>query len=183
MCFSLVYVYRFACTVDALCLNRKSGNVWHVWTRACYLHQKFVAWQHFSIKKLNLTVLKHNLATLQSATRGFERRWERGGGLAFSSNKKALLFPIVDSGAETSNERQPTGKLSSTSEVYERVTDRAQINTAVSARDNIRESSNPPVCAGTVGVFSEYERDKFGWALWSWTRCRQLLLLWGSLFR
>lgn len=137
-----------------------------------------MAWQHFLIKQLNLTVLKHNLATIQSATRGFERRWEGVGGVAFSSNKKALLFSIVDSGTETSNEGQPTGKLSSTSEVYERVTDRAQIHTAVSARDNIRESSNPPVSAGTVGVsLSEYERDKFGWALWFWTRCRQLLLL------
>lgn len=78
------------------------------------------------------------------------------------------MLSIVDSDAETSNEGQPTGKLSSMLEVYERATNRAQIDTAVSARDNIKESSNPPVCAGTVGVsLSEDERDKYGWALWS----------------
>lgn len=44
------------------------------------------------------------------------------------------------------------GRLSSTLGVYERATDQAQIDTAVSAQDNIWESSNPPSVL-ELGVF------------------------------
>lgn len=42
---------------------------------------------------------------------------------------------------------------SSTFEVYERASDQAQIDTAVSARDDIRESGNPPLSVLEPWVF------------------------------